>query len=160
MIVAPAPRSSTVIPGDAVLMIVGALAALGSYLMPWYVSVDRPTLHVTGLGSADDAAVELHSVRLNWMIAAAAVIALVLAARRLTGRASRSWRRAATAAAALATAGAVFDLLTVPDEMTPAHGLVFAVVGAVTLAVGALLCRYRIAQVTRPRSTPFTHTKV
>ncbi|MCF8569216.1 hypothetical protein L5G32_02905 [Gordonia sp. HY002] len=148
MIVAPAQRSSAVIPADAVVMGVGAFAALGSYLMPWYGSVARPAQHVTGLGFADDPAIELHSVRLNWMIAAAAIIALVLAARRLTGRADRSWRRVTDLVVTLAVVGSVFDLLTVPDQMAPAHGLVFAVAGAATTATGALLCRRRIGQVT------------
>ncbi|MCF8603668.1 hypothetical protein L5I01_09890 [Gordonia sp. HY442] len=147
MIVAPAQRSSAVLPADAVVMGVGALAALGSYLMPWYVSVDRPAQHVTGLGLADDPAIELHSVRLNWMIAAAAIVALVLAVRRLTGRADHSWRRVTAVVAALAVVGAVFDMLTVPDQMAPAHGLMFAIIGAATTATGALLCRRRIGQV-------------
>lgn len=147
MIVAPAQRPSAVIPGDAVVMGVGALASLGSYLMPWYVSVDRPTLQVTGLGLADDPAIELHTGRLNWMIATAAIIALVLASRRMSGQARRPWRRVAALAAVLAPVGAVFDVLAVPDGMAPAHGLVFAVVGATITAAGAVVCRLRIGRV-------------
>ncbi|WOC12514.1 hypothetical protein [Gordonia sp. MP11Mi] len=149
MIVTPAQRWSAVIPIDAVILAAGALLTLGSYLLPWYSDVDRPTRQVTGLGRANDPALELHSARLNWMVAAAAIVALLLATRRLAGQVGASWRHAAAAVSALAAAGALFDFLTVPDGMTPAHGMVFASVGAGATAVGALLCRQRIGRLER-----------
>lgn len=144
MIVTPAQRSTTVLPADAVILAVGALASLGSYLLPWYRSVDRPSLWMSGLGTVNDPTFVVASGRLNWMVAAAALGALVLGAARLSGRTDPAWRRVATVTVALAVAGALFDLVAAPDGMAPTHGVMFAAAGAAIVAAGGLVCRRRI----------------
>ncbi|MFC3243167.1 hypothetical protein ACFOJ6_13335 [Gordonia humi] len=140
---------SPVCPVDAVLLLVGAIAAVGSYVLPWYVDVDRPTLSVTGLGQVSDPGHAVHSGRLNWMIAAAAIGGLVLGAYRLSGRIRPACRRPATVIAAVAAGGVVFDVLAAPDGMRPTHGLAFAASGAAATAVGALVCRRRAVTAAR-----------
>lgn len=131
---------------DVVVTAAGLLTAAGAHLLPWYASVARPSLTMNGFGRVSEPGYQAHGNHLQWMIAVAAIGAVVLLIVRATGGSDSAWRKVCGTVAAIATVGAVFSVFAVPETMMRADGVWIAAAGSLVTALGALLLQRHFSQ--------------
>lgn len=124
----------------AVLMIVGALAVLGSYLLTWYTVTADASITVSGLGQINSPDYRLETNRLHWAAGAAALGALVIAIFRLLGRyGGAKWLPATIGVGLVGIFGTLFAVAVIPDGVERAGGLWVTLAGTIVMIVGLVL---------------------
>ncbi|GED96937.1 hypothetical protein [Gordonia crocea] len=126
----------------AIVVLIGAVITLASYLLTWWEKADEGVT-VSGLGNVSPHTYEFHSGKLHWAALAGAIVLIIVAVARLIGKYTDEWQKATVFATAAALVGAGYALFAPAGEgFSTTTGVYVVTAGAVIAAAGAALIAF------------------
>ncbi|NMO03862.1 hypothetical protein HH308_21855 [Gordonia sp. TBRC 11910] len=126
----------------AVIALVGAILALASYPLVWYIAKDDNDATINGFGSTHSTAsteVTFESSKIHWAVLAAGIGMLIVVVARFIGRYSAEWVRPTFIIPVIGVAGAIVSAVFVDGAFKLGIGVYLAIVGSLLMLAGGVI---------------------